>query len=207
MDLAHRWRDRNLTRLEFIVSCTLIAIFIGIFIRSTLVVFARTERTMVDTTIVNINSALQYQAAIAAMLGNDEFITKSLVESPFKLLQSAQASYTENVTKLKNRVNIPVTAFVNAPANYIGELDNPDLTQIKPGQWYYDRGDHTLDYRIRNTVYFNGGIAGFPILKFRVVVDYNDRNGNGVYDHGVDTYNSIKLVRVGDIGATKPGVN
>ena len=193
MELAHRWRDRNLSRLEFIVSCMLIAIFIGLFVKHTLVVFARTEQTMVNTTIVNINSALQYQAAIAVMLGNTGFISRSLVESPFKLLQSAQAAYPDNIGKLTSRVNVPVNSFINAPANYIGEMDNPDPEQIKAGQWYYDRSDHTLNYRIRNTAFFHDGVEGYPILKFRVVVNYNDRNGNGVFDQGIDTYNSMKL--------------
>ena len=197
MELAHRWRDRNLTRLEFIFSCILIVIFIGTFIRSTLVVFARTEQTMVNTTIVNINSALQYQAALALMLGDAGFITRSLVESPFKLLQSAQASYTEKVGKLRDNVNFPVNAFVSEPANYVGEIDNPDPQEIKPGQWYYDSSDHTLDYRIRNTELLPDGAAGVPILKFRVVVDYTDNNSNGVFDHGIDTYNSIKLKSTG----------
>lgn len=203
MELAHRWRDRNLTRLEFIVSCILIALFIGLFIRSTLVVFARTEQTMVNTTIVNINSALQYQAAIAVMLGDTGFISRSLDESPFNLLQSAQASYTENVSKLKNQVNVPVNSFMNVPANYIGEMDNPEPEQIEPGQWYYDVSDHTLNYRIRNTVFFRDGGEGLPIMKYQVVVDYDDRNGNGVFDQGIDTYNSIKLKSIESIKSAK----
>lgn len=202
MDLAHRWIDRNLTRLELVAACMIIAVFIGIFIRYTLVIFARTEQTMVNTTIVNINSALLYHNAIAAMLGDKGFISRSLVQSPFALIQNAQQSYPENIGKLANKFNIHMTSFINTPANYVGELYNPDPADIDPGQWYYDSSDHTLNYRIRNTEYFHGDTAGIARLKFQVIIDYNDNNGNGVFDQGIDMCNSIKLQSIGNFSWT-----
>ena len=206
MDLAHRWTDRNLTRLELIVACTIIALFIGLFIRYTLVIFARTEQTMVNTTIVNINSALKYHIAMAAMLGDNDFISRALTQSPFNLIQNAQKTYPASIKQLPDKFDARLSSFLIAPANYIGDLNNPNPADIMPGQWYYDIHDNTLNYRIRNSEHFFGGMEGIPMLKFKVVLDYNDNNGNGQFDQGIDTYNSIGLNSIGNIIWTGQGI-
>ena len=69
MELAHRWSDRNLTRMELVMAILLLAILIGTFSRYALVLFARVEKSMLDRTVININTALNYRASMAVMRG------------------------------------------------------------------------------------------------------------------------------------------
>ena len=70
MELMHRWSDRNLTRLELVMALLIMFILIGAFSRHVLIVFARAESTMINTTVMNMNTTLQYYAMNAALKGD-----------------------------------------------------------------------------------------------------------------------------------------
>ena len=69
MELAHRWSDRNLSRLELISAVLVLAILIGVFSRYILVVFSSAEQSMVNSTVININTSLSYRAALLILEG------------------------------------------------------------------------------------------------------------------------------------------
>ncbi len=57
--------------------------------------------------------------------------------------------------------------IVDTPSSYIGEFDDPDLTSIGTGVWYFDRSDNNLVYFVRNTEYFVGEPGVRPNIRFR----------------------------------------
>jgi hypothetical protein len=198
MELAHRWLDRNLTRLELAVACTILLLLLGFFMRYMLVFFARTEKIMVETSIVNLNSALKYRAAIAMMRGDKTFISSAIEQSPFGLVSDAQGTQILPALSESEPLNLRVAAYTTLPSRYLGELDNPDPATVEAGFWYFDRSDRTLNYIVRNDEFFRSDLGEVPWIKLRVTVDYNDRDGNGRYDPDIDEYQSIQLKSIGN---------
>ena len=198
MELAHRWADRNLTRLELVAACCIMALLIGYALRHMLIFFAEVERTMLNTSIVNINSALKYRAAVAIMRGDKQLISRLSEQSPFAVIQSTQGLYVQPADDLEKQLNLRIVSFITQPANYAGELFDPELSEIESGSWYFDLSDKTLNYRVRNDEFFQSELAGEGArIKLKVVIDYNDINGNERYDADIDEYKSVSLQRVG----------
>ena len=203
MELTHRWRDHNLTRLELVVAWLIIVVIIGAFIRSMLVIFTRAERTMVNTTINNINTALKYRTAIAVMRGDTKFLAALAQQNPFTFVQNQQAL---KLTPGKNRLNdlsAGFSAYYTPPSNYLGELDDPDPATLKAGNWYFDKSDKTLNYLVNNGEYFHGDLGKIPRIKLKVIVNYNDLNGNNHFDPGIDEFKSISLRSIGKYSWTE----
>ena len=86
MQLAHRWADRNLTRLELVLALIILLLVLGVFMRSVLVVFARAEQRMVESTIINLGTSLNYHASMAALRGDYEELPKLERRSPIGLV-------------------------------------------------------------------------------------------------------------------------
>ena len=198
MELAHRWADRNLTRMELVIACLIMALLIGYALRHMLIFFAEVERTMLNTSIVNINSALKYQAAVAIMRGDKKLIADLTEQSPFSVIQPTQGLYIQPADNPDNSFNPRITSFISQPANYAGDLFNPEPSEIEPGSWYFDLSDKSLNYRIRNDELFQSEPEGEGArIKLKVVIDYNDINDNDRYDADIDEYKSVSLQKVG----------
>ena len=198
MELAHRWADRNLTKLELVTACLIMALLIGYAVRHMLIFFAEVERTMLTTSIVNINSALKYHAAVAIMRGDKQLISRLSEQSPFAVIQSTQGLYVQPADDLEKQLNLQVVSFITQPANYAGELFDPELSEIESGSWYFDLSDKSLNYRIRNDELFQSEPEGEGArIKLKVVIDYNDINDNDRYDADIDEYKSVSLQKVG----------
>lgn len=190
MQLAPRWLDRNLSRLELIVSVTIILLFIGAFIQHMLIVFARAERSMVTSTVTNINTALKYRAVF------------DLMKQDYSDLADLGNSNPMNVVEARQQPDGGVAGPEQAasgidsagqPGNYTGELENPDPAAEPKGSWYYDKGRRQLVYIVRNTEFFSSSLPGVPRLRFRVHIDYTDSDANGKFDPPADKYRSVHL--------------
>ena len=83
---------------------------------------------------------------------------------------------------------------MDAPPSYIGELDDPDLTSIGEGVWFFDRADNNLVYVVRNSEYFVGEPGVKPSIRFKVVVHYGDRDQNNEFDPAVDEFHSVEFI-------------
>ena len=79
------------------------------------------------------------------------------------------------------------------PKNYVGELDAAGLPAVEGGQWYFDRREHTLVYRVSNVEYFKTTLPGPARARFAVRLDYDDANGNGRFDNGADALRGVRL--------------
>ena len=203
MELAHRWRDRNLTRLELVVAWLIIAVIIGVFVRTMLIIFTKAERTMVNTTVNNINTALRYSAALAVMQGNTKFLAGLAQRNPFDFVQNRQVLQHFPSASHFNVLSARMAAYATPPSNYLGVLDNPDPATLKAGNWYFDKSDKTLNYLVSNSEYFHSSLGKIPRIKLKVVVDYNDANGNKRFDPGVDEFKSVSLRSIGKYSWTE----
>lgn len=191
MRFAHRWSDRNLTRLELAVSLLIIAILIGVFSKRVLVIFARAESALVNTTIANINTSLQYYAINAAMHNDTDTLAGLATLNPFGEIRARNS--------LNNLENFNSQKFINdqyynwLPSNYLGRLANPDLETIPAGYWFYDTDKNILVYKVNNTEFFQSNLEGVPRIRFKIYIDYDDTNLDGNYEADIDSFKGIKL--------------
>lgn len=187
----HRWSDRNLTLLELIAALLLIAFFIGVFARHVLIIFARAESTMVSATVININTALNYNAVLAVLNNN---VDKLAALETMNAMNVVRAPVTNPDPGEHGQNEFLNQQFHNwMPRNYLGELAAPDPDMIPGGKWYFDRVDNLLVYRVNNPEYFYSELEGAPRIRFRVRVVYEDVNIDGKYNPAIDIYKTVKL--------------
>lgn len=87
----------------------------------------------------------------------------------------------------------PMRRLGEPPNNYLGELNAPDLDTIEGGHWYFDLKDRTLVYRVNNPKYFKTALPGPARARFVVRLQYDDVNGNGRFDNGVDAIYGLRM--------------
>ena len=193
MQAAHRWPDRNLSRLELVIAFVIILALIGLFMRHMYIVFAEAEQSMVNGTVNNINSALKYQALFYLMKEDYRDLADLAAVNPMDAMQGNQMNrLLSGGTISSKQVGTEYRSIIK-PGNYIGAFDDPDPSELGKGVWYYDTGRRLLVYIIRNTEFFSSDLGGMPRLRFRIEVEYEDTDGNGVFDPPVDKYRSVHI--------------
>lgn len=192
MYLAPRWIDRNLSRLELIAAVMAIAALIGTFLHHALVVYSHAERTMLHTTVTNINTALRHRVMLSRLahggrVGIDFSRFNAMTE------MSAEPLFPEATGARALTTASSIYAVIDVPPNYIGEFDEAPGEEVDKGVWYYVRDTRELIYTVINTEYFQTELPGQARIRFRLAVDYEDRNGNGEYDPASDLFHSVEL--------------
>jgi prepilin-type N-terminal cleavage/methylation domain-containing protein len=87
----------------------------------------------------------------------------------------------------------PMDRLAELPTNYLGEFDKPNPSELKSGNWYYDRGSRALVYVPQHVTYFTGGMANPPRARFAITLVYADKNKNCVWDSGVELVEGVRL--------------
>jgi len=197
MELAHRWSDRNLTKMELVIAILILTILIGTFSRYVLVIFSRAEQSMITSTVININTALYYRAAMAVMRG--EFQELGLLEkmNPMEELQSRPEISDMDMTL--NNIPLALVAgstSTSTPGNYGGVINAYTIESMEKGNWYFNQDNRYLIYLVSNSEFFSSDVEGLPMIRFRIAIDYKDRNSNGQYDPASDEFQTMKLESV-----------
>jgi hypothetical protein len=198
MYIAGRWADRQLSRLELIIAVIILSVVLTVIIQKMLKVFAYAERSVLNTSVININTAMQYRAAGYILRGDDRNIVEMQAINPFTVVDIAPVwlapADAEPVPEaiLVGALDIPV------PGNYLGELDDPDPTELDGGQWYFDTADNTLVYMVDNPEYFYTSLPGPARIKLFVEIEFEDQNSNNRFDPAIDDYISIGLKATND---------
>jgi hypothetical protein len=190
MALSSRWYDRNLSKIELIAAVLLISIFIGVFAVRALKIFALAEQTSVTLTINNMNTALKYRAILAVANNRLDELEEMTQINPMQLVYTGSETYTKTREDMKDEIEQPPET---TPSNYMGELYDPDINDIEPGNWYFDRGVNLLIYRVRNTEFFYSSLDGPERIRYAVKVEYEDINNNDQYDPAEDRFMNIKI--------------
>lgn len=198
MYIAGRWADRQLSRLEMVVAVILIGLLVSLLLQYMLRMFAVAERSLLSTTIMNVNTALQYRAAWYQL--NEDYIALETMQqmNPF-----AMTSLNPLLTNPETAAGMPPQMLsgiieLAAPANYLGELGQAAAGQVDGGQWYFDRLLRTLVYRVDNSEYFESNLDGPARVEFYVDIDYEDINNNNRFDAQAGEYRGIRLRSVSE---------
>lgn len=157
--------------IELVVVIILIAVLYAVAADRLIVMRAQAERSHVETTLGALRSALGVRVAATLARG-----------SPRDLAALAGTN--------------PVELLAEAPEGYRGEFFGPDPAAFEGGQWYFDRRDGVLVYRVRFAEYFRGAAPGPARVRFAIEPVYTDRNGNGRYDPAADEIHGLRLREV-----------
>lgn len=196
MELTHRWIDRNLTRSELIIAILVLAIMLGVFYRHMILVFSQAERSMVFRTVNNINSALNYRASSLVMRSQWDAFNKLLEMNPFEDMRSKVS--IEKIDGYEDSIYLLLAnETVTAPLNYGGVVDETML-YFEKSKWYFNKNTKKLIYTIKNTEFFDSDLNGQSRILFKIHLEYNDNDGNGIFDSELDEFKNIKLRSVND---------
>ena len=192
MQLAHRWSDRNLSRTELVIAILILALLIGNFSRYMVVLFARAEQSIMTRTVININTALNYRAAMAVMRRQYDELQFLIKMNPMQDMQSSpEISDFENG---ENKISLEFFgSIISLPENYAGLIDADNAQAMEKGKWYFQRDDHILVYRLSNSEFFSSDLEGPARIRFRTKLYYKDNNANGRFDQMIDEYHTVKL--------------
>lgn len=192
MELAHRWSDRNLTRMELVMAVLILSVMISYFSHHMYTVFGKVEKSMIDRTLININSALKYHAAFALMIDDIETLNQMDSMNPMNLMTSS-VGLAENTGDDFNINFIVANNSSRTPSNYGGAvIDDSDLS-LDSGQWYFDQDDQLLFYKLSNAEFFTSDIEGPARVRFKVHLNYIDQDDNKLFNPLVDKFMSISL--------------
>lgn len=196
MYLAGRWADRQLSRLELVASVILLGIVVAVMLVHMLKIFAVAERSLLISTVINIETAIQYRAA-GYVLRNDYMALDKLTGmNPLSMAMVEPDWFTQASASPPGIV--AGMAYIAMPGNYLGEFMDTDPAVIKGGNWYFDQGKNTLVYRVNNAEYFFTDLSGPARVEFVVEIDYVDKNADNRFNPRIDDYRSIRLQAVND---------
>ena len=154
--------------LELVVVIGIIVLLLVIAVNKLLPLRIDAERTAMESVLGTLKSALSIEVAAHIAKGKIPALTALQDSNPMRRLSET-------------------------PKNYVGELDAPGPATVEDGQWYFDRHDRTLVYRVSNVEYFKTALPGPARARFAVRLDYDDMNGNGRFDNGVDAIRGVRL--------------
>jgi hypothetical protein len=120
-----RWHHR-LSRLELTICGALVSLILAVFLERALHYMELAERTAVEVTVGNVNSALNVGRAL-------EMLRRQAPSGPSASLRN------------------PFDFAGMSPPNFHGEFDSPDLAAYERGNWVFDRTKAELIYLPRLT--------------------------------------------------------
>lgn len=135
-------RGAGFTLLELIVVISVVALVASVAADRLLRYWEQAEKAAMEQTVGAMKSAMQLR--IAAFVVNQRA--------------------SEAKTLLEQN---PIDWLAENPGNYAGALFAPEVAQVRPGSWYYDRRDGALVYQLNRTRYFVPGRDGEPRIRFR----------------------------------------
>ena len=189
MELAHRWGARNLSKMEAFMGVIVIAMLFGTFTRYMFTAFSKAEQSMINSTVININTALHYRAAMVVMRGEYQELKLLKEMNPMEELQASPEINDLNMTL--NHIPLALMGgTVATPVNYGGVTNSYTLESMEKGKWYFNQDNR---YLINNSEFFLSSGEDFPMIRFRIVIDYEDRNADGQYDPENDEFQTMKL--------------
>ena len=145
-----RQRSHLETALYAVIAGTLAAVLLYRLLELS----AMAEKTAMEATVARLQTALYARAAKAVLSGEPRVALDWQTRNPVAL------------------------AHAQLP-NYLGEFDHPDLAELEPGNWLYDRSRHELVYLVRRAQGFSGGgDPVVPAIRFRLRLE---RGASGAY--------------------------
>lgn len=192
--LFSRWTDYRLSRLELVFALIILLVLISVFMNRVIIMLAQAERSMVENSIVNLNSALRVQglylnlsngSAAAATLEHANPV-QILMQQPEWDFEQQELQPEALAALVKSRMALPLQ-------NYQGDLGTAEGMELAPGSWYFDIDNNALVYLVRNSEVFRSELDGPARLRFRLELDYTDVDGDDEFSPETDRLNSLGL--------------
>lgn len=148
-------RQRGATKVELVV-VTIIVSVLCVWLLHTLRFYQElTEKTVVESTIVNLRSGLRFKIADLIIKGTPERQTELLKTNPIALLDSP-------------------------PNGYMGEMRTPK--NVPPGTWYYEQDKGELVYIPKMSTHLALTDGTQPdMFRLRWQIRMNDENKGAPY--------------------------
>lgn len=188
-----RWQNHQLTRLEMTFTVIVILIVLSAILNRAVTYFSIAERALVTNTVTNINTALRLQEAAYHASGRSEQIADLAGSNPVALIAARPENYARMLDRELGDQTLAGGDAGKVMAGYIGAIENPRPSEYRRGSWYFDSGNGCLVYMVRNRELFTTELDGPERIRFRIVLDYDDRNNNGRYDSAADQLLGVKL--------------
>jgi len=158
--------QRGFTLFELIVVVSIISILSGVALTKYFGLLVDVERTSMEQNLGAMRSAVALQ-----ML---DHIAKDDMAGVVAMADTNPMSY-----------------MVQTPGNYLGALDNPVPAKIAGGDWYYDKKEKVLVYRVEHSSYFRTSLAGPSRAEFNIALAYQDVNHDGRFEPGTDSFEGL----------------
>lgn len=183
-----RWRNYQLSRLELVFSVVVLLVLVSVFLNYMIIMMARAERSMVEASIVNLNSALRVQAMQIYMNDGPTALDRLQHANPVTLLEQRtdwQPGETFDAVQMATLAGVRSQA---ALPGYAGAMTAEQAADLESGSWYYDTGAGALVYLVRNTEMFRSELPGRARLRYRLEVDAGDDRARHVVLESLDEY-------------------
>lgn len=118
------------TRLEYAVTMAVTAILLSVFLERAMYYRDEAERVQMLYTVAAIRTALQLKTGELERLRQGSDPAALAAQNPLDWLQEK-------------------------PPNYLGELDAPARSELRDGNWYFDRKKRVLVYLLREGKIFS----------------------------------------------------
>lgn len=160
--------QRGVSLFELVVVVILVVILILVAIARLMPVLERVERVAMELDVAAMRRALGYE------------LSRLVIEHRF-----------DEVARLDG--SNPMRLLATVPNTYAGELSAAELGEIAPGSWYFEVSTGELVYRPRHIESFRSELGGPTRIRFRISVEFEDRDGDGSYRYGVDELRNVGL--------------
>ncbi len=90
----------------------------------------------------------------------------------------------------------PINLMLEAPGNYVGELQRSDVSSVPRRHWYFDLNTRELVYRQGRPFGLGSERDTMESPAFEVRVAFEDRNQDGRFEPGRDELWGVRLHRV-----------
>ena len=137
-------RETGATRFELMVVAMVFGVVAAIILDRVRYYQEFAEKTVMEMTVVNIRSGLRYRMAELALQSRTGEFSRLVQENPVRWL-------------------------VRPPQHYLGELVDPQASEIQPGSWYYDKSRRQLVYRINQGRYFEADEESKKFIRYQVI--------------------------------------
>jgi prepilin-type N-terminal cleavage/methylation domain-containing protein len=154
--------------LELVIVIVIISVLMVLAISRLMALQVDAERVTMETVTGTLRSAIGIK------------IAESIVKMQVADLAALESSN-------------PMDLLAETPRNYLGERDRVDPATLEDGNWYFDKQAKVLVYLVRHKGFFTGGLSNPPRARFALRLVYSDKNGNGVFDPGVDAIEGLRL--------------
>lgn len=161
-------RVQGFTFLELIIVMCLIAILAIVALDNYRSVLVQAERVTIEQNINMLQNSASTLVAEAIVTGET----------------AAMARY--------HKAN-PMRFLLKPPSNYLGEFNQPDLSEIPSGNWYFDIALEHLVYVLKYPDRVEIQVSDPKRLIFQLKLSYKDKNQDGIYQQTHDRLNGLVL--------------